>query len=150
MTNPTPNDEIPYHEINVPEGIAPIKPEEFIGTPAGEALHNASVTQKEVKSDYHRRLEEQEEKRAKFLARIKREHEEMKKNPDVIKLKIRNLKEQVDECEEALHYAKQDYEAFLHNADITGKATAAKVIMERIEREIYDAKKEISELEGLL
>ncbi len=84
------------------------------------------------------------------MAQVKREKEEIKKHPDALKFKIRNLKEQHDECLESLHYAKQDYEALLNSADITGKTTRAKEIVERIEKEIFDCRREISELEGLL
>ena len=134
---------------NIPDDIAPINPGEII-TPAKEALHNASISQADVKNEYHHRLEEQDEIKARYLAHIKREKEELKKNPEFIKFKIRNLKEQIDECNESLHYAKQDWETLLANADITGKATAAKEIVERIEKEIFTAKREISDLEGLL
>jgi hypothetical protein len=134
---------------DIPDEIPPVAPGELI-MPAKESLHNASITQAAVKNDYRSRLEAQEEVRARYLAHIKREAEELKKNPDVIKMKIRNLKEQHDECLESLHYAKQDYETLLNSADITGKTSAAKIIMERIEKEIFDARKEISELEALL
>jgi hypothetical protein len=144
MSN-TPDDNI----LNLPSDIDPINPSEII-IPAKEALHNAAITQSDVKSDYHKRVEEQDEKKARLLAKIKREREELKKNPDMIKYKIRNLKEQINECDESLHYARQDVDALVANADITGKVSQAKIIVERIEKEIYDAKKEISELEGLL
>jgi DNA repair exonuclease SbcCD ATPase subunit len=141
------NQEIPDQQI--PSEIAPINPGEII-RPAQESLHNAFVTQNEVKKDYRSRVEAQEEVRARYLAKVKREKEELKKHPDIIKLKIRNLKDQHDECLESLHYAKQDYDALLQQADLTGKTSAAKEVMERIEKEIWDARREISELEALL
>lgn len=139
----------PLDAPNIPDDMPEVKPGELIA-PARESLHNASLTQLEVKKDYRARLEAQEEVRARYLAQIKREKEELKKDPDIIKFKIRNLKEHHDECLESLHYAKQDYETLLNSADITGKTSAAKVIVERMEREIYDVRKEISELEALL
>jgi len=134
---------------SLPSEVAPINPSEFI-MPAGEALHNAGITQSEVKSDYKRRVEEQYAIRAKYLAHIKREEEELKKDPDAIKFKLTNLKDQHDALHESLHYAKQDYDALLNNADLTGRTSASKAIVDRMEREIYDVRQQISQLNGLL
>jgi cell division septum initiation protein DivIVA len=153
-TNPNPEDALDPSNLDIPNldnlpDMPSIKRSEII-IPAREALHNAGITQGEVKKDYRARVEAQDEIRARYLDQIKREREELKKEPKIIKLKIRNLKEQHDACQESLHYAKQDYETLLNNADITGKASAAKVIMERIEKEIFDLRRDISDHEALL
>jgi chromosome segregation ATPase len=153
-TNPNPEDALDPSNQDIPNldalpDMPAIKRSELI-MPAREALHNAGITQGEVKKDYRARVEAQDEIRARYLAQIKREREELRKTPKIIKLKIRNLKDQHDACQESLHYAKQDYETLLNKADITGKTTAAKEIMERIEREIFEVRRDISELEALL
>jgi hypothetical protein len=119
-------------------------------TPAPEALHNASISQKDVKKEYQGRLVQQDEVRARYLDHIKREKESLKKDKVAIKFKIRTLKDLHDACLESLHYAKQDLDHLMNHADITGKATAARKIVEGIEKEIFDAKRDISELEKLL
>lgn len=155
MSNsPDPSDALDPSNLDIPNldnlpDMPSIKRSEII-IPAKESLHNASISQGEVKKDYRSRVEAQDEIRARYLAQIKRENEELRKNPKIIKLKIRNLKEQHDACQESLHYAKQDYETLLNKADITGKTSAAKEIMERIEKEIYDVRRAISDLEALL
>jgi chromosome segregation ATPase len=149
MSN-TPDQEPQFPDLsNIPIDIPSINPSEII-IPAKESLHNASLTQEEVKTEYRRLLEEQEEKKARYLAHIKREKELLLKDPTAIKFKIRNLKDHHDACLEALHYANQDYEAWVNKADLTGKLASARAIKEGIEKEIEDCRTEISKLEALL
>jgi uncharacterized coiled-coil DUF342 family protein len=131
---------------NIPD-VAPIAPEEVV--PMQENLIEVAFSQKEVKGMYQRLVDAQAEKLARLKASIKSSEVE-KRDRDFILFKIQNLKDQVDENSEALHYAQQDYDSLVMKADLSEKATEARAVVERLNRDIAHYKQQISELERKL
>lgn len=131
---------------DIPE-IPPINPEEVV--PMKENLIEVAFSQKEVKGMYQRLVEAQDEKLARLKASIKSSDVD-KKDREFILFKIQNMKDQIDENTEALHYAQQDYNALVMKADLSDKMTAAREVVVRIERDIAHYKQELSELERKL
>jgi hypothetical protein len=129
--------------------IAPIKREELIIPSFKESLNEASTSQQDVKNEYKMKVEEQAEKLARLKARIRDSQLDERKNQEFILFKIANLKEEIDQLEESLHYAKQDYDAWVAKADLSGGASKALAVVETLERDIHKAKMEISRLEAL-
>jgi DNA repair exonuclease SbcCD ATPase subunit len=143
-----PDDTFPKSLDDIPD-IAPIKREELIIPSFKESLNEASESQQDIKNDYKKIVEEQAEKLAKLKARIRDSQVDEKNDREYVLFKIANLKEEVDQLEESLHYAKQDYEAWVGRADLSGGVSKALAIVETIERDIHRAKMEISRLEAL-
>lgn len=96
---------------------------------------------------YKAALEEQKEKLERYKARVKASNiKSLKDDPVLLDFKIQTLKEQIDQHEESLHYAKQDLAKLMNDMDLSGAATTARETVENIEREIEFSKKELSDL----
>lgn len=118
--------------------------------PAGEALDNADKTQKEIKQLYRNLVETQQEDVNRLKYKFKQLNKEPLKDKELIKFKMRSIKEQLEELMESRHYLVQDYEQLIKLADLSGRASSAKQVLDDMDREIEMARQELSQLNALL
>jgi hypothetical protein len=69
---------------------------------------------------------------------------------EFINFKLTNIRAELDELEEAVHYAKQDLAHYEENMEISEKATEARRALQETEKQIEHLKKEYSTLNALL
>ena len=93
-------------------------------------------------------IDDQQAKLAALKSRVN-EAKHTKPDRDFIRFKIVSLMDHIETLNESIHYARQETDAYQADAVIDGRYTTAKVILDNLERELYEAKKQLSEWQAM-